>query len=88
MKKPPSPKAAAAKVPMAIVDFGVESYAMTLDAATQLTQILARAEAVREDYKSSVMRSEYVRRKACRPMLRVIDADQLRDPTPEEEAKQ
>jgi hypothetical protein len=88
MKKPGTPKAAAAKVPMAVVDFGLEAYAMTLDAATQLTKILARAQAVHEDYKSSVMRSEYVRRQATKPMLRVIDADQLRDPTTEEEAGQ
>lgn len=82
MKKQPATQAA--KVPMAVVDFGMEAYVMTLDAATQLTKILARAQAVREDYKTPVMRSKYVRRDAVSPMLRVIDASQLRDPTPEE----
>ena len=82
MKKQPATQAA--KVPMAVVDFGMEAYVMTLDAATQLTKILARAQPVREDYKTPAMRSEYVRHDAIRPMLRVIDASQLRDPTPEE----
>ncbi len=86
MKKPSTTQAA--KVPMAVVDFGLEAYVMTLDAATQLTKILARAQSVREDLKSPAMRSQYVRREAMRPMLRVIDADQLRDPTPKEEARQ